>query len=111
MQVAKLIEEFCDQIQDDQGKAESLSALQTLCRKRPSPVDRGLAETWACGIVCAVGVEDCRLDKSRPLHLTRAQIAGWFGLSGSTAANKSGEIRKLLMKSNFFRSGFFPYFF
>jgi hypothetical protein len=107
LQVAKLIEEFCDSFNDDDCKAESLLALQTLCRKRPSPVGRGLAETWACGILCVCDVRDCRVDKSGEDYLTRAQVARRFGLSTSTAANKVGEIRKMLEKANFYRSSFF----
>ena len=107
LEVASLIEDFCDEILDDEGRADSLRALQTLCRKRPSPVGRGSAESWACGIICAIGVADYRLNNSEPLHVTRAEVADWFGVSISTAANKSGEIRKLLMKSFFCDGRFF----
>jgi len=96
MEVAGIVEQFCDEKLDAEYKEICLRALQKLCRKRPSPLLTGKARTWACGVVYAIGSGNFIFDKSQPIHMTASEIAGWFGLSGSTAGNKAAEITKLL---------------
>ena len=101
MEVAGIIEEFCDDKLNAEYKEICLRALAKLCRKRPSPVATGKARTWACGIVHAIGSVNFIFDKSKPLSMTAAEIADWFNLAKSTASGKSSEINKLLDLSYF----------
>jgi hypothetical protein len=96
MEVAEIIEEFCNEKLNDEYKEFCLKALAKLCRKRPSPLLSGKARTWACGIVYAIGSNNYIFDKSQPINMTAADIADWFGLAKSTAGNKANEISKLL---------------
>jgi hypothetical protein len=66
-----------------------------LCRKRPSPVTRGRPESWACGIVYAIGSANFLFDKSQTPHLTASQLCALFGVSASTGGNKATEIRRM----------------
>ena len=66
-----------------------------LCRKRPSPVTRGRPETWACGIVYAIGSANFLFDKTQTPHLTASELCALFGVSTSTGGYKAGEIRRL----------------
>jgi hypothetical protein len=68
----------------------------TLCRKRPSPLVRGKADTWACGIIHALGMVNFLFDSSQTPHIAASQIADFFGLSSSTMQAKSKQIRDLL---------------
>lgn len=68
----------------------------TLCRKRPSPLVRGKAETWACGIVHALGMVNFLFDSSQTTHIAASQIWEYFGLSSSTMQAKSKQIRDLM---------------
>ena len=68
----------------------------TLCRKRPSPLARGKAETWACGIVHALGMVNFLFDSSQTPHIAASQIWEYFGLSSSTMQAKSKQIRDLM---------------
>src|SRR5438874_3836899 len=68
----------------------------TLCRKRPSPLVRGKADTWACGIIHALGMVNFLFDASQTPHVSSSQIASYFGLSPSTMQGKSKQIRDLL---------------
>jgi hypothetical protein len=68
----------------------------TLCRKRPSPVARGQATTWACGILHAVGMVNFLFDASQTPHIPASQIWRYFGLSSSTMQAKSKQIQDLL---------------
>jgi hypothetical protein len=68
----------------------------TLCRKRPSPLVRGKADTWACGIIHALGMVNFLFDASQTPHVPASQIWEYFGLSSSTMQAKSKQIRDLL---------------
>ena len=68
----------------------------TLCRKRPSPLVRGKAETWACGIVHALGMVNFLFDSSQAPHIAASQIWEYFNLSSSTMQAKSKQIRDLM---------------
>jgi len=95
-EIALIITEFCENFLDDEYNALSLQLLEKLCRKRPSPLMRGNPNTWACGIVYAIGSTNFLFDKSQKPHMRAGDLAEKFGLSPSTAGNKSGEICKLL---------------
>ena len=101
MEVAEIIEAFCDDKLNDEFKEICLRALAKLCRKRPSPLMVGRARTWACGIVYAIGSNNFIFDKAQPIYMPAAEISEWFGLSKSTASSKSVEITKLLNLSYF----------
>ena len=96
MEVAGIIESFCNEKLNDEYKDICLRALQKLCRKRPSPIAGGKARTWACGIIYAIGSNNYIFDKSQPVNMTATELAEWFGLAKSTAGNKATEISKLL---------------
>jgi len=101
MEIAQIIEDFCDEKLDADYKELCLKALAKLCRKRPSPVASGRVRTWACGIVYAIGSNNFIFDKSQPISMTASEISEWFGLSKSTAGNKATEISRLLNLSYF----------
>ena len=96
MEIAEIIEAFCDEKMNAEYKELCLKALARLCRKRPSPIAYGKARTWACGIVYAIGQNNFIFDKSQPINMTAGEIADGFGLSKNTAGSKAGEVRKLL---------------
>ncbi len=101
LEIAEIIEEFCTDKLNDEYRELCFQALMKLCRKRPSPLLSGKANTWACGIIYAIGSNNFIFDKAQPIHMTAADIADWFGLSKSTAGAKSTEITKLLDLSYF----------
>lgn len=98
--IAPLIAQFCDAHLNDEYKALCLKLLEKLCRKRPSPLLAAKEETWAAGIVYAIGANNYIFSKDNPLRLSAAQLAAPFGLSANTAAAKASEIRKILRLSS-----------
>ena len=66
-----------------------------LARKRPSPLARGRANSWACGIVYALGFVNFLFDKSFPPYLRADGLCTLFGVSKATGYNKSKVIRDL----------------
>ena len=94
--IASIIIRFCEKNLNEEYASVSLLLLAKLCRKRPSPLIKGNPNTWACGIVYAIGSTNFLFDKSQPLHMRAKELAERFGISQSTAGNKAGEIYKLL---------------
>ncbi|MBK5965104.1 hypothetical protein CCR95_13655 [Thiocystis minor] len=67
-----------------------------LCRKRPSPLVTGKPNTWACGIVYALGRVNFLFDLSQTPSLRADELCAHFGLSASTGSAKSKAILDLL---------------
>lgn len=95
-QIARLLEAFSHRHLNDEYCELLLQALSKLCRKRPSPVAKGWAETWAAGIVHAVGTANFIFDRKSEFYIPADTIAEFFNVSKSTSSNKANEIRKML---------------
>src|SRR5262249_7171358 len=67
-----------------------------LARKRPSPLARGRAETWACAIVRVIGWVNFLDDPSQTPHMKLTEVDEAFGVSQATGQTKSKAIRDLL---------------
>jgi hypothetical protein len=94
-EIAPMIEMFCDEKLSDDYKKLCLHLLEKLCRKRPSPLLGGRVNTWAAGIIYAIGANNFVFDKTQKIHITAAELASKFNISPSTAGNKASEIRKM----------------
>ena len=94
--ISKMISDFCRERLNEEYEELCLKALAKLCRKRPSPLLKGRVNTWAAAIVYAVGSANFIFDKSNPHYTPAEDIAGAFGISKTTAANKAADIRKML---------------
>ena len=95
-EIAAIIREFSDAHLSDEYLALCLKALAKLCRKRPSPLLGGRANTWAAGIVYAIGQANFIFDSSQPIHMSAEELSAPFGLAKSTVGNKGKEVRSLL---------------
>jgi Domain of unknown function (DUF6398)/Plasmid pRiA4b ORF-3-like protein len=71
-------------------------ATAALCRKRPSPLEKGQAKTWACGITHAIGMVNFLFDSSQKPHVSVNELYQWFGISASTGQGKSKLVRDTL---------------
>jgi hypothetical protein len=94
-EIAPMIVEFCNEKLNDDYKKLCLRLLEKLCRKRPSPLLGGRVNTWAAGIVYAIGANNFVFDKTQKFHLTASELASKFNISASTASSKASEIRKM----------------
>ena len=70
-----------------------------LCRKRPSPLVRGKAKTWAGGIVHAIGMVNFLYDPSQNPHIKATELYKNFGIGQSTGQGKSKQIRDMMNMS------------
>jgi hypothetical protein len=95
-EIVPLTDTFSQQYLNDQYTQLCRELTATLCRKRPSPLARGQATPWACGIIHAVGMVNFLFDSSQTPQIPASQIWEYFGLSSSTMQAKSKQIRDLL---------------
>jgi hypothetical protein len=94
--IVALTDAFCREHLDDEYGALCRKMAGVLARKRPSPIARGKPESWACGIVRAVGWANFLGDPSQPHHMKMTDIDEGFGVSEATGSAKSMAIRDLL---------------
>ncbi len=71
-------------------------ATAALCRKRPSPLFKGKAKTWACGITHAIGFVNFFFDRSQEPSMSATDLYAAFGVGKSTGGAKSKLVRDLL---------------
>ncbi|MCD8369782.1 MAG: DUF6398 domain-containing protein [Clostridiales bacterium] len=94
--ISALLTDYSKNYVNEEYESLYLHAFEKLCRKRPSPLKTGRRNTWAAGIVYAIGSNNFIFDKSQKIHMTAKEIAEPFGVAVSTASSKAAEIKKLL---------------
>ena len=95
-EIVALTDTFCQRHLNEEYRDLCRRMAATLCRKRPSPVTTGNTNTWACGIVYAVGRVNFLFDKSQTPHIRADELCQHFGLSPKTGSAKSTAIMELL---------------
>jgi Domain of unknown function (DUF6398) len=95
-EIIHLTNTFSQQYLNEEYAQVCRELTATLCRKRPSPLVRGKAETWACGIIHAVGMVNFLFDSEPSPHIAASHIWEYFELSSSTMQAKSKQIRDLM---------------
>ena len=98
-EITALTDDFCSKHLNHEYAEMSRKLTAALCRKRPSPLARGKAKTWACGIVHALGMVNFLYDSSQTPHLKATELYKLFGVGQSTGQGKSKQIRDLMKMS------------
>ncbi len=94
--IVVLTDAFCKEHLNEEYAQLARQATSALCRKRPSPLMTGRANTWACGILYALGYVNFLFDKSQSPHMSAVNLCKGFGVSKSTGAAKSKVVRDTL---------------
>lgn len=99
--IVELTDQFAQQHLNDEYAQLIRQATAALCRKRPSPLEKGQARTWACGITHAVGMVNFLFDSSQTPHISAKALYSWFGVAESTGQGKSKTVRDALKMRQF----------
>ncbi len=94
--IAEITDRICSDHLSDEYASMARELAGTLSRKRPSPLLKGKAATWACAIVYALGRVNFLFDKTQPLHVPAASLCEIFGVSNGRASAKAKQISDLL---------------
>jgi hypothetical protein len=94
--IVALTDEYSEQHLNDEYAQLARYATAALCRKRPSPLVSSRANTWACGILYALGFVNFLFDKSQVPFCSANDLCEWFDVSKSTGSAKSKVVRDAL---------------
>jgi len=94
-EITSITDSVCHKHLNDEYAEMSRKMAAALARKRPSPLESGRANTWACGIVYTIGFVNFLFDKSFPPYISAEDLCAAFGVTQSTGYNKSKAIRDL----------------
>ena len=95
-EITELIDAVCKAHLNEEYAEMSRQLTAALARKRPSLLERGRTDIWACGIVYTIGFVNFLFDKSFEPYLSADELGAAFGVSKSSGGNKSGAIRDML---------------
>jgi hypothetical protein len=90
--IAELTDSFCEQFLNEEYLQLCREMAAALCRKK-SLAKGGRPESWAGGIVHALGAINFLFDKASEPYLPVGEIAKGFSMSMATVAAKSKIIR------------------
>jgi len=94
--ICQATDNFCDAQLNDEYKELIRCATAAICRKRPSPLQKGKENSWCAGVVHAIGMVNFLFDPSQAPHCKAPDIYAFFGVASSTGQAKSKEIRDML---------------
>lgn len=94
--IVKLTDAFSADHLDEEYAQLARQAAAALCRKRPSPLVNGKPQSWACGIIHALGLVNFLFDRSQTPTMSAGELYKAFGLSQATGAAKSKAVRNAL---------------
>ncbi len=100
-EITQIIKVFCSENLNEEYELLCCQLTAALSRKRPSPLTKGRANTWACGIVHSVGTVNFLFDSSQKLSMKAKDLSGKFGVSTSTSSTKSKHIRDIMKMGMF----------
>jgi hypothetical protein len=93
--ITALTDTFCRGFLNEEYAEMCRRLTAALARKRPTPLVRGRAEVWACGIVRTIGWANMLDDPERSPYMKLIDIDPEFGVAESTGQGKSKAIRRM----------------
>ena len=99
--LTEMTDAFCDEQLNGEYQQLIREATAALCRKRPSPLTSGRPNSWAAGIVHAIGMVNFLFDRSQDPHCSASDIYTYFGIASSTGSAKSKQVRDALKMRQF----------
>ena len=94
--IVTLTDQVCQEHLNEEYAQLARQATAALCRKRPSPLSSGRVNSWACGVVYALGFVNFLFDKSQDPHMNATELCAAFGVAKGTGAAKSRAVRDAL---------------
>ena len=99
---------ICTEHMDGRFAQLARFAAAALARKRPSPLEHGRANTWACGIVYALCYVNFLFEKGQPYHITVEELCEAFGVAESTGLRRFKLVREALGMGRFDPDWYLP---
>lgn len=95
-EIIELTDDFSEKYLNEEYAQVIRYAVAALCRRKDSPIAKGKALTWACGVTHAVGFVNFLADKDNDPYMSASDLYKNFGVGQSTGQGKSKIVRDLL---------------
>ncbi|AYE33042.1 DUF6398 domain-containing protein [Clostridium septicum] len=95
-EIVEIIEVFCKENLNDNYLKLSKDLCKEICVIEENSIKKGKANSWACGIVHALGMKNGLLSGKGNLSIKASELYAAFKISSSTGLSKSKEIRSLI---------------
>ena len=93
--ITALTDAFCERNLNGEYAETCRRLAAELARKQPTPLKRGRAEVWACGIVRTIGWANLLDDPKSSPYMKLIDIDPEFGVANSTSQGKSMAIKRM----------------
>jgi len=93
--ITALTDAFCKRHLNEEYAQMCRRLTAELARKRPTPLKRGRAEVWGCGIVRTIGWANLLDDPKSSPYMKLIDIDPEFGVANSTGQGKSMAIKRM----------------
>ncbi len=94
--ITKLTDDFCNEKLTEEYAQLARFATAALCRKRPSPLLHGRTNSWACGIVYALGYVNFLFSQEEEPYINATDLCDGFSVTKNTGYAKSKAVRDAL---------------
>lgn len=95
-EISLLTDEFSQKYLNEEYAFVIRKATAALCRKRPSPLLKYDAVSWACGITYAIGFVNFLFDKSSQPHIRADELCAAWSVTKSMGETRSRQVREIL---------------
>jgi hypothetical protein len=95
-QITTLTDAVCQEHLNEEYADLARKLCATLSRKRPSPLSRGRAKSWAGAILYTLARVNFLFDPSQEPHMMASELCTAAGISQGTASAKATQIMDLL---------------
>lgn len=93
--ITDMTDKFCNAYLTKEYLQLARTLTAALARKRPSPLVTGSIDSWAAGILYALGSNNFLSDRSQQPTMPLFKLCRRLGVSSSTGAAKAKQIRQL----------------
>ena len=95
-EIVALIDGISAEYLDEEYAVLAHKVTAKLARKRPSPLEKGKPEIWACGILFALGKINFLFDKTQTPHMKPDELCALFRVKLRTIETKANLIMNML---------------
>lgn len=94
--ISNKLSDFSDKFLTTDYKSLLKRSLEAIYKDSKDNLMKGKSESWACGIVHAIGTINGLFDSKNEVSIKASDLYKAFNISSSTGLNKSKDVRKIL---------------
>lgn len=96
LEIMSVIEEVCKKNLNEKYLFLAENLCKEICKLETTSINKGKANSWACGIVHALGLNNGLFTNKTEINIKAGDLYKAFNVSSSTGLSKSKEVRSLI---------------